>query len=137
MAWPLSANAFRDKKTSAKSLAMAWPPAPANASLVTKWLSPVKPDAKSPAKRPRHGEALPTRNLPQTPLSRQNEHTPLHILPMALAIKTRHRRNNKLAVGKVAVGTATHGHTAPTHILPGCRSGYKARRYSDTYGIAI
>jgi hypothetical protein len=57
--------------------------------------------------------------------------------PMALAIKTRHRRNNKLAVGKVAVGTDTHGHTAPTHILPGRRSGYKARRYSDTYGIAI
>jgi hypothetical protein len=48
---------------------------------------------------------------------------------MALAIKPRHRRNNKLAVGKVAVGTATHGHTAPTHILPGRRSGYKARRY--------
>jgi hypothetical protein len=57
--------------------------------------------------------------------------------PMALAIKTRHRRNNKLAVGKVAVGTDTHRHTAPTHILPGRRSGYKARRYSDTYGIAI
>jgi hypothetical protein len=80
---------------------MAWPPAPANASLVTKWLSPVKPDAKSPAKRPRHGEALPTRNLPQTPLSQQNEHNPLHILPMALAIKTRHRRN----------GSLTHGYT--------------------------
>jgi hypothetical protein len=56
---------------------------------------------------------------------------------MALAIKPRHRRNNKLAVGKVAVGTATHGHTAPTHILPGRRSGYKARRNRDTYGIAI
>jgi hypothetical protein len=90
---------------------MAWPPAPANASLVTKWLSPVKPDAKSPAKRPRHGEALPTRNLPQTPLSQQNEHNPLHILPMALAIKTRHRRNNKIAVGVGAYGSLTHGYT--------------------------
>jgi hypothetical protein len=53
---------------------MAWPPAPANASLVTKWLSPVKPDAKSPAKRPRHGEATDAKPAANASLSTKRAH---------------------------------------------------------------